>query len=935
MRWTTVAAGIAVAVFACGTVRGESASTLLEKGVYYEETAGDLDAAIQTYKKVVEDAQANRKYAAEAQYRLGVCLMKKGQQQEAVEAFRKVVDLYPDQRTLVQQASEQIRKVLGQSSGEHVAVDRLPAEVMNYIVAEQLKTLGQAMQRGLHVNSLIYGVDDALNLYRGGLLGYRNGTDQTQPGPIRLGNFSFKDGFVLVDENGREQHCEFGENPDVNGGKYCLDWYPDSPVQPGVSRGLGYVYSPTPLPRTGGRARLTMQNYFGPPVLENFFLVVPRGMTIVEKSEPAKSSTTVGDLDIHLWQQSVPANTNHLVTVSLQAAPTATQKDAAGKATVAPARPGVVNTNPPAMAEDVDPALDKITVTFNTPMADRSWSWTGGGDTYPRTTGKPFYDEPKRVCTLPVKLEPGKVYWIGVNSKSFQNFRTAAGVPVPWYAIVFATRSADGKPTPIPQDMLEQAKEINGSEELPAGNGGTQNASDAEKRAIGKAVSSFPEGMDLSSPEGACAAFNRAYARLDAKAVAAVNWYETGAAEIEATRGKADSQDWKMYSKALLNAVVVEVWTHKDDLAGVITFLQFPPGQGSRPFSLRYFGKMDGQWKNYGEDRLATLREARETFRAKQERIAGNFAILRAGKTAASQPDSLKGIATRKIDKAVTEFPKAVDLSSPESACAAFLRASGGADARAIAGLSWVPIDVQREEQWYKKLAVEDPEKVYLTALANAKIVQVLTYRDDLADVIAYLPFPAGKGRAPYSSRGFGRVNGQWKNIGEDRYESVDEAIGQFHRKKDNLYAHFLQVTGKAATSNDSAVQPIDLSSPASTIRGFVRAATVGSVDRALSYVLPGGTGYDDISDILSGASPAKSKQQTAQMFRSLDAKEPVEVVKVTHNGEKADVIFRVKFAKEWSIQDAGKSVTYKPDQTFEMDATLKQVGDGWLIDGI
>ena len=64
-------------------------------------------------------------------------------------------------------------------------------------------------------------------------------------------------------------------------------------------------------------------------------------------------------------------------------------------------------------------------------------------------------------CTLPCKLEPGKVYWVGVNSPDFHNFVSISGEPAPWYIILFATQSADGKPTPIPADLLEQAKAIN------------------------------------------------------------------------------------------------------------------------------------------------------------------------------------------------------------------------------------------------------------------------------------------------------------------------------------------------------------------------------------------------------------------------------------------------------------------------------------------
>ena len=50
--------------------------------------------------------------------------------------------------------------------------------------------------------------------------------------------------------------------------------------------------------------------------------------------------------------------------------------------------PVVTSTNPQAYANDVMPSLEIITVTFDQPMKDKSWSWTGGGETYPTTTGQ-------------------------------------------------------------------------------------------------------------------------------------------------------------------------------------------------------------------------------------------------------------------------------------------------------------------------------------------------------------------------------------------------------------------------------------------------------------------------------------------------------------------------------------------------------------------
>lgn len=61
-------AGLAVAT----TARAESAGDRLHKGVYQEETVGDLEAAMKIYQQIVADDKANRPHVAQAKYRLGI-----------------------------------------------------------------------------------------------------------------------------------------------------------------------------------------------------------------------------------------------------------------------------------------------------------------------------------------------------------------------------------------------------------------------------------------------------------------------------------------------------------------------------------------------------------------------------------------------------------------------------------------------------------------------------------------------------------------------------------------------------------------------------------------------------------------------------------------------------------------------------------------------
>ena len=106
MRMKYVAAAILAASLFGRPAAGQSAADLLQKGIYNQETVGNLDAAIQIYRQVVASGAESRNYAAQAQYRLGVCLLKKGDNAGAVEAFEQLIADYPEQKELVAKARE-------------------------------------------------------------------------------------------------------------------------------------------------------------------------------------------------------------------------------------------------------------------------------------------------------------------------------------------------------------------------------------------------------------------------------------------------------------------------------------------------------------------------------------------------------------------------------------------------------------------------------------------------------------------------------------------------------------------------------------------------------------------------------------------------------------------------------------------------------------
>ena len=128
--------------------------------------------------------------------------------------------------------------------------------------------------------------------------------------------------------------------------------------------------------------------------------------------------------------------------LNLSMLPGKEQAHAVGRRSPTQRPPRVVRTVPEDWATDVDPGLTEIVIEFDGDM-EEGFSWCGGGPSYPETTGVPVWRTP-RVCVLPVRLDPARIYHLGINSQSFRNFRSTAGIPAPPHPLVFATRPGDG-----------------------------------------------------------------------------------------------------------------------------------------------------------------------------------------------------------------------------------------------------------------------------------------------------------------------------------------------------------------------------------------------------------------------------------------------------------------------------------------------------------
>lgn len=103
-------------------VAQDRVSESLRKGVVEEESNHNLDAAIQDYRAAVAQFDQMRQMAATALFRMAECYRKQGQQGPATEAYRRVVQEFPDQGKLVEESQSILKNTL------HVPAAELQAD---------------------------------------------------------------------------------------------------------------------------------------------------------------------------------------------------------------------------------------------------------------------------------------------------------------------------------------------------------------------------------------------------------------------------------------------------------------------------------------------------------------------------------------------------------------------------------------------------------------------------------------------------------------------------------------------------------------------------------------------------------------------------------------------------------------------------------------
>jgi hypothetical protein len=312
---------IVLLVMAMGIVQAaveKSPMVLFQEALYQEETEGDLDKAIELYQQVLEEAAEVERIAARTTYQLGMCHLKKGEKEKAIEYFQEVVSYYPEQTSAVRKAQKQLEKIAPETTGGSL-YDQATQAVWSTIGSMYGQTCAKAGMKNLYTNSNIHFVNSDFDKWYGGYGFYTNTTQEPVSGRVRLSGTTIPnqkhydimgnplDTEILPDERpGREKYYNIYldlPQPVASMSFFAYGWAVDGSSQ-------------LPL-GTNRKHQLVMQNHFGSHAFEVFYLIIPNNLRILEPSEPYTGKQTVSEFTIYAWEKEVQPDENHLVMVTL------------------------------------------------------------------------------------------------------------------------------------------------------------------------------------------------------------------------------------------------------------------------------------------------------------------------------------------------------------------------------------------------------------------------------------------------------------------------------------------------------------------------------------------------------------------------------------------------------------------------------------------
>ncbi|MCE5341728.1 MAG: tetratricopeptide repeat protein [Planctomycetaceae bacterium] len=212
---------------------------------------------------------------------------------------------------LLQKAQE----INANSTNPEPILNTVPAKVREYIVGEFYKTFEKATEKGLRTNSHVHIIDKDLNRSFGNVEIFYNSTSEAMDGEIAMGSNDSSD-IYIYDEKGVKQKIRTFKIPASN---YRYFWTPSEPIEPNEKRMLFYSYpfNSKLTADANQQCALTMQNHYGSPVIEDFYVVVPANFEITSQTEPYTSRGTAESFDIYCWSKEQGTDVVHKVQITL------------------------------------------------------------------------------------------------------------------------------------------------------------------------------------------------------------------------------------------------------------------------------------------------------------------------------------------------------------------------------------------------------------------------------------------------------------------------------------------------------------------------------------------------------------------------------------------------------------------------------------------
>ena len=273
----------------------KSPALLLQQALYAENIEGNLEKAITLYQQLLEQYNQIEQTAAKATYQLGMCHLKKENEQKAAEYFQEVVNYYPLQSILVKKAQTQLDKMgISEVKGNNI-FDILGPEICSYIGSKYGEICAEAGMKKLYSNSHIYVFDKNFTLYTGGMGYVYNWTVQPITERYHLSRTTNPDQ-KLYGMLGDEMDIEIVPDEQQKG-YYHVFWNPQKPLNPGEFFNYGWTNNNIrQLPKeTAGKYPLKMNNHLGSHGYETFFLAVPQGTILSDQSVKCTDSETYND----------------------------------------------------------------------------------------------------------------------------------------------------------------------------------------------------------------------------------------------------------------------------------------------------------------------------------------------------------------------------------------------------------------------------------------------------------------------------------------------------------------------------------------------------------------------------------------------------------------------------------------------------------------